>query len=246
MRDQLSSQLKGAPVDGAGDVQAAWARFTACLERHDPGVVAALGRPGDPEAIGRAEVRMGLELPPELRQWLLAHDLDTNWRAGDVHVPGGHLLLGLADIERIYLYQLAVERKEPSGDPDCPLWRPEWVPIAAERDSLYGEFLDTANGTVGMWAECYLPDEGVYASLSAFFQQAADELEGITTGDWRGPGAPVRPLKRDEPQPEDEAIRRWARTHGMVVNDRGRVPSGVREAFYEASRLRREGSAGVL
>ncbi|MER6399827.1 SMI1/KNR4 family protein [Kitasatospora sp. NPDC001603] len=202
MRDQLSMQLKGTQVDGSGDVRAAWARFTAWLERDDPGVVAVLGGPGDSEAIGRAEVRMGLALPPELRQWLLAHDLDTGWRGEpretlvergcDVPVPGGHLLLGLADIERVYLHRLAVERMEPSDDPDCPSWRPEWVPITAERDGLYGTFLDTASGTVGRWAEYDLPDEGVYASLSAFFQQAADELEGITTGDWRGPGAPVR------------------------------------------------------
>ncbi|MFI9323194.1 hypothetical protein ACIGXI_25910 [Kitasatospora aureofaciens] len=88
---------------------------------------------------------MGLELPPELRQWLLAHDLDTDWRAElretlvergcDVPVPGGHLLLGFADIERVHLHRIAVERMDPSGDPHCPWWRPEWVPMAAERDA---------------------------------------------------------------------------------------------------------------
>lgn len=232
-------------MDGAGDVRAAWARFTSWLEHYDPGIVAALGRPGTLEAIDRAEVRMGLELPAELRQWLLAQDLDTGFpaepretlveRGCDVPVPGGHLLLGLGDIERVYLHQLAAERS--SGDPDCPSWRPEWVPIAAERDGLYGTFLDTANGTVGTWAEYYLPDEGVWASLAAFFQQAADLLEGVPTGDWSGPGAPVRPRKHDEAQPEDEAVRHWARTRGMVVNDHGRIPSNVREAYDKASRL---------
>ncbi|MET8629778.1 histone-like nucleoid-structuring protein Lsr2 [Kitasatospora sp. NPDC004669] len=48
-------------------------------------------------------------------------------------------------------------------------------------------------------------------------------------------GAPARPRALDGPRPEDEAVRRWARAHGMVVNDRGRVPSGIREA-YEVSR----------
>ncbi|MEU5757358.1 histone-like nucleoid-structuring protein Lsr2 [Streptomyces sp. NPDC047829] len=229
----------------AGDVREAWARVATWLERNDPGVFAALGGPGSPEAIRRAEQRMGLELPADLWQWLLANDVDADERTDpretlvergcDVPVPGGHLLLGLEDIQRVYLHQLNMERMEPSEDPDCPLWRHEWLPIAAERDGLYGTFLDTAEGTIGTWAEACAPEEGVYASLSAFFHQAADLLEGVSTGDWSGPGAPARPLKRDEPRPEDEAVRRWARAHGMVVNDRGRVPSSIREA-YEVSR----------
>ncbi|MFD9690789.1 histone-like nucleoid-structuring protein Lsr2 [Kitasatospora sp. NPDC059088] len=85
-----------------------------------------------------------------------------------------------------------------------------------------------------------MPEEGVYASLSAYFHQAADLLEGVSTGDWSGPGAPARPLKHDEPRPEDEAIRRWAHAHGLIVNDRGRIPASTREA-YEAS----GGSAGT-
>ncbi|MFJ9776156.1 histone-like nucleoid-structuring protein Lsr2 [Kitasatospora sp. NPDC101157] len=219
--------------------------MTTWLERNDPGVFATLGGPGSQEAIDRAELRMGLELPAQVRQWLLANDVDADERTDrqdslvrrgcDVPVPGGHILLGLEDIQRVYLWQSAMERAEPSEDPDCPLWRPEWLPIAAERDGLYGTFLDTANGTIGTWAEVYMPEEGVFASLPAFFHRAADLLEGVSTGDWSGPGAPARSLKRDEPRPEDEAIRRWADAHGMVVNDRGRIPSYVRDAYLEVT-----------
>lgn len=100
----------------------------------------------------------------------------------EVAIPGGHLLLGLTDIQRVYLSQMALEEMQPSADPDYPFWRREWVPIAAERDGLYGTFLDTLNGTIGTWAEAYGPEEGVYASLFAFFQEAADRLEGVSLG----------------------------------------------------------------
>ncbi|KJS59489.1 Lsr2 family DNA-binding protein [Streptomyces rubellomurinus] len=229
----------------AGNVGEAWARVAAWLRRNDPGAFAALGGPASPDAIARAEARMGLELPPELRQWLRANDGDTDVRPDApgslvergcaVPLPGGSLLLGLGDIQRVYLHQLAMERSEPSEDPDAPLWRPEWVPIAADRDGLYGTFLDAVTGTVGTWADASLPEEGVHASLAAFLQHAADQLEGAGTGDRRGPGAPARPLARDESRPGDELIRDWARTHGLVVNDRGRVPSSIRAA-YEAAR----------
>ncbi|MER7581910.1 histone-like nucleoid-structuring protein Lsr2 [Kitasatospora sp. NPDC097691] len=232
-------------MNETGDVRQAWARVTAWLERNDPRVFASLGGPGSQEAIGRAELCMGLELPEQVRQWLLANDVDATGRPDApnclveqgcaVPVPGGCLLLGLGDIQRVYLHRLDVERMEPSEVPDCPSWRPEWVPIAADRDGLHGTFLDTVEGTVGRWAEASVPEEGVYASLSAFFQAAADLLEGVSTGDWRGPGTPVRPREPDEPRPEDEPIRRWARTNGLSVNDRGRIPSSIREA-YEVSR----------
>ncbi|MER7842279.1 histone-like nucleoid-structuring protein Lsr2 [Streptomyces sp. NPDC096040] len=35
-------------------------------------------------------------------------------------------------------------------------------------------------------------------------------------------------------RPEDEPIRLWARTNGYLVNDCGRIPATIREA-YEAS-----------
>jgi hypothetical protein len=129
---------------------------------------------------------------------------------------------------------MGLEEMQPSADLDHPFWRREWVPIAAERDGLYGTFLDTLNGTIGTWAEACGPEEGVYASLFAFFQEAADRLEGVSSGDWRGPGKSARPRKLD-PCPEDEPIRLWARTNGYLVNDHGRIPAAIREA-YEASR----------
>jgi len=34
---------------------------------------------------------------------------------------------------------------------------------------------------------------------------------------------------------QNQAIREWARGKGMKVNDRGRIPSDVVEAFHQAS-----------
>ncbi|MFF3448411.1 histone-like nucleoid-structuring protein Lsr2 [Streptomyces sp. NPDC002667] len=236
--------MSEAAMDEAGDVREAWGRVTAWLERNDPEVHVALGGPGSPAAIDEAELRMGLKLPEEMRRWLLTNDIDAGRQPDGASclvalgcetpaLPGGRLLLGLKDVERVYLGRMGLEATQPSPDPDYPFWRREWVPIAAESDGLYGTFLDTRNGTIGTWADARDPEEGVYASLFAFFQAMADRLEGVPSGDRRGPGESAGPRTPD-PRPEDEPIRRWARTHGYLVNDRGRIPSTIREA-YEAS-----------
>jgi len=226
----------------AGDIRKAWGRVTAWLERNDPEVLAALGGPGSQAAIDEAELRLGLELPGAMRQWLLTNDIGAGRQPDSgsclvalgckMALPGGHLLLGLTDIQRVYLSRMGLEEMQPSADPDHPFWRREWVPIAAECDGLYGTFLDTLSGTVGTWAEAHGPEEGVYASLSAFFQETADRLEGVSSGDWRGPGRSAEPRRLD-PRPEDVPIRIWARANGYLVNDRGRIPASIREA-YEA------------
>lgn len=236
--------MSDIPTHTSGDVRTAWGRITAWLERNASEAFAALGGPGSPTAIAEAELLMGLELPGEIRQWLLTNDIDAGRQPDDrsclvalgceAVVPGGRLLLGLTDIQRVYLSQMGLEEMQPSEDPDHPFWRREWVPIAAERDGLYGTFLDTLSGTVGTWAEAHDPEEGVYASLFAFLQETADRLEGVSSGDWRGPGKSAGPRKLD-PRPEDEPIRLWARANGYLVNDRGRIPAAFREA-YEASR----------
>nr|WP_255240375.1 histone-like nucleoid-structuring protein Lsr2 [Streptomyces cavourensis] len=117
-----------------------------------------------------------------------------------------------------------------SGGTDYSSWRREWVPIASERDGFYGTFVNTITGAVGAWSEGSLPEEREYASLSAFFQDVADQLEGVSSGVWDGPGR----ARRRDPRPEDEPVRLWARANGYLVNDRGRIPAAIREA-YEAS-----------
>ncbi|WTE38754.1 Lsr2 family protein [Streptomyces sp. NBC_01618] len=119
---------------------------------------------------------------------------------------------------------------EPSDDPDYPSWRQEWVPIAAESDGFYGRFLNTRTGSIGSWTEGSYPEEGKFPSLFAFFQDAADHLEGVSSDNARETaGGPMR-----DRGPEGEAIRLWARANGYLVNDKGRIPAFIREA-YEAS-----------
>ncbi|MFF4249002.1 histone-like nucleoid-structuring protein Lsr2 [Streptomyces sp. NPDC001822] len=237
--------MSGGSVHETGNVREAWGRVTAWLERNDPETFAMLGRPGNQVTIREAELCMGLDLPQDMREWLLTNDLDAG-RQPDRHaslvalgceidIPGGHLLLGLIDIQRVYLSRVGLEEMEPSPDSDYPLWRREWVPIAAERDGLYGTFLDTRSGTIGSWDEAHGPEEGTYTSLFAFFQETADRLEGVSTGDGRGPGRTARPRGLD-PRPEDEPIRLWARTNGHLVNDRGRIPPEIREAYEVSQR----------
>ncbi|NED14173.1 hypothetical protein G3I33_22125 [Streptomyces sp. SID9124] len=42
---------------------------------------------------------------------------------------------------------------------------------------------------------------------------------------------------RDARARRDDAVRVWARDNGYLVNDRGRIPAGIREA-YELARPR--------
>ncbi len=45
----------------------------------------------------------------------------------------------------------------------------------------------------------------------------------------------VRRLGSAKPAVDSGAIREWARTNGYDVNDRGRVPAEIREAYEKAS-----------
>ncbi|MEU3791617.1 histone-like nucleoid-structuring protein Lsr2 [Streptomyces fructofermentans] len=65
--------------------------------------------------------------------------------------------------------------------------------------------------------------------MFAYFKHVADQLEGITP-DGAGPTGRGAAYDRDT-----DAIRRWARANGHVVNDRGRVPADIRKA-YESPR----------
>lgn len=227
-------------MSGAGDPRQAWGRVTAWLEQHAPEVFGALGGPGRQAAINEAEGRMGLKLPGEMRQWLLVYDIDAGRHPESRSplvalgcpgvLPSGGLLLGLTDIQRVYRHKMALEEREPSADPEHPSWRREWVPISAECDGFYGRFVNTLTGTVGSWTEGEDPEDTKYPSLFAFFQDAADQLEGVSSGEWGGP----RRARELDPRPEDDPVRVWARANGFLVNDRGRVPASIREA-YDAS-----------
>lgn len=228
------------PTHEKEDVGQAWGRVTSWLRQNAPSVFAGLGGPGSPTAISDAEERMGLKLPREMLQWLLANDIGGE-QPPDADsclvalgcegiIPNGGLLLGLTDIQHVYLHMWGLEKMQPSADPESAFWRREWVPIAAESDGFYGRFLDTRTGTVGSWCEGQNPEEGRFASLADFFHDAADHLEGVSSEHPRGT---VRGPVRDSGQ-EGEAIRLWARANGYLVNDKGRIPASIREA-YEAS-----------
>lgn len=218
----------------------AWGRVTAWLEQHAPDVFAALGGLGSQAAIRETELRMGVDLPAEMSQWLLLNDIDAGRRPHARSclvalgckgvVPGGGLLLGLTDIERVYLHKMEMEGAEPSGDAAHPSWRKEWVPIHAESDGFYGTFLNTRTGTVGSWTEGSSPEDGTYSSLSAFFLGVAEQLEGVASGSPEESGS----ARRLDPRPEDEPVRLWARANGYLVNDRGRIPATIREAYEES------------
>ncbi|MZD07344.1 hypothetical protein GTW43_19990, partial [Streptomyces sp. SID5785] len=117
-----------------------------------------------------------------------------------------------------------------SGDADAPSWRREWVPFVAERDGFSGRFVNARTGTVGSWCEGRSPADDEYLSLSAFFQEVAERLGGAAPDDGGGRG--VRAGGQGaENDPGNDPVRRWARGNGFVVNDHGRIPAAIREAY---------------
>ncbi|GAA1079182.1 Lsr2 family DNA-binding protein [Kitasatospora arboriphila] len=219
------------------DVLREWERIVRRVRRNAAEAVAGLDGPGDPAAIEAAQRRMGVVFPPELRAWLGASGLGrlrtddgrNAWVAfgHDGVLPTGGLLLCLTDIERVHGFKQSLAESDPP-DGDHVDWCSRWVPITAERDGFSGRFLDTRTGAVGAWSEGELPSEGLHPSLSAFLRAAADELEGVPAAPGDGPDV------RGRQGPDDEAVRAWARRNGYAVNDRGRIPSAVREAWQAA------------
>ncbi|CAM5463712.1 hypothetical protein SSPIM334S_01407 [Streptomyces spiroverticillatus] len=147
----------------------------------------------------------------------------TAWLEAHARVAAVPFLLGPAGMERVHGDRVhlaeSVARAAPE-DPGFVLWRREWVPLAATADDYAGAFLDTSTGAVGSWSEAEGATENTYPSLAAFLQDLADGMPGF--------GRPVHP------RPEDAPLRDWAHANGFLVNDRGRVPSSIREAYERA------------
>jgi hypothetical protein len=55
---------------------------------------------------------------------------------------------------------------------------------------------------------------------------------GRKTGSTRGRGKPAKPQSGEG---DTAAIRNWAKANGFEVNDRGRVPASIREAYAKAN-----------
>jgi hypothetical protein len=68
------------------------------------------------------------------------------------------------------------------------------------------------------------------------FVNAARKAGGRSSGRGRGrAGQPATEKPARSNREETQAIREWARQHGHQVNDRGRIPKSVIEAYQAAS-----------
>lgn len=175
-------------VSRTDDVRRAWGRVTSWLEQNAPVTYEAISGPASEKGITDAEERIGVSLPQDLREWLLMNSMGqgspdpvgclVSWGCGGI-VSQDAFLLGIRDIERVYLHQMGTEVMEPSDDPDYPNWRQEWIPFMSEGDGFYGQFVDARDGRVGRWSEGSLPEVGQYPSLAAYFDRVAEGLERI-------------------------------------------------------------------
>jgi Lsr2 len=76
--------------------------------------------------------------------------------------------------------------------------------------------------------------ERLREALSDFVGSArrtGGRLRVASSGNGNGGGG-----RRSGPNPKVQAIRDWARTEGLAISDRGRVPATVRERYEEAQK----------
>ena len=69
-------------------------------------------------------------------------------------------------------------------------------------------------------------------ALDPYLEKAVRVGRGTTAGRIPSRGAAAQPSRSSRDQ--NQAIREWAKKNGHEVSDRGRIPSGVVEAFHAA------------
>ncbi|MEU9575108.1 Lsr2 family protein [Streptomyces massasporeus] len=82
--------------------------------------------------------------------------------------------------------------------------------------------LDGVNYEIDVVADNY---DKLFQALAPFIEK------GRKVGRTKGP---ARPRKASAEGPSAEELRAWARENNYQVNDRGRVPASIREAYQKA------------
>ncbi len=158
----------------------AWARVTSWLAAHAPPLHAKLRPSVGPEAIARAEDRMGLALPDELYTLLATCD-------GGEDVFGGAALMGMAHIHEVY-DRLREEADDREGANVATAIKSAmtanklWIPFVnfGNGDFLCVDLDPGAAGTRGQIIEyCHDDDHRgpLAASLTAYLAAIAEDME---------------------------------------------------------------------
>jgi cell wall assembly regulator SMI1 len=171
----------------ADDVRRSWQRIDAWLAAHAPTLAGRLHPPATPAAIARAETRLGVGLPEELRASLEVHDGQQ---------PGGEVLGEWALLTCAEIAYLGVDNRtllagarppeqaalvEGSGVRPA-WWHPGWIPLVANGggDLLVVDVDPAEGGQVGQIV-LFLHDmerrDVVAPSLAAWLDGFADALD---------------------------------------------------------------------
>ncbi len=166
----------------AAQVDAAWRRIERWLARHAPRTLRSLRPPASPSAIARAEARMGLTFPDDLRASLLRHD-------GGRFGPGG--LWDYAPVREIAREWAMMCGLYLDGSiaPDPWWWHGRLIPYAMAVDGGH-LFVDAQTGKTGE----YFNEEGLRldgdVAWPSYLAQLAAVADALESG---------RPLRRWKP-----------------------------------------------
>jgi len=129
-----------------------------------PALAGALNGAATDEALSRLEKRIGLTLPPELRESYLRHDgqpdsADGLLREGFLELDCEYRLLSLAEVgtewkvwkELLDLEEFAGSSATPDAGVRAEWWHPGWVPVASNGggDSVCVDLAPDEGGAVG-------------------------------------------------------------------------------------------------
>lgn len=188
----------------------AWSRIARWISANAPAHAEALNPPATREEIGRAESRMGLDLPADLRQVLMVNNGSTaGHRAaaggalqdgGDAPFPSGLVFNDVELIGSLYTgnRRASLSLQEPGSRYEY--WKEGWIPAFRQREAHSGLFLDVSGGQdpapVYTYEEESFP-EPAFPSLAEYLGTVADALEGVGPFTVMGRRSPHLPTVRE-------------------------------------------------
>ncbi len=190
------------PATAGPAMKELWARLAKWARQHAPSMAFTLRPPVSADAIARAEATLGVSLPADYRESLLAHDgLESSEADDETRFPWMPGCDRMAPLEEV----VAQYREEREWDePDAPAGRtmdkgrianvvfhPGRIPIAGNRhwdqDNTYLDLAPGKNGTAGQLIT--LVTECDFVVLGTSLREAMQAyVELLESGRWDGAG----------------------------------------------------------
>lgn len=196
------------------DAVSAWERIVRWFTANTPAHADALNPPATEEQIARAESKMSVSLPAELRQLLMVNNGSTakhrsltgnafyDARGGGDYspFPSGYVFCDVELMCSLYTGNRAasISMQEPGSRYEY--WKEGWIPVFRTKEVHAGLFLDMSVGQVPASLYEYEEEsfpELAFRSLADYLSTVADALDGVRRFTVMGRQAPHLPTVRE-------------------------------------------------